>query len=160
SSRRTANGPHVVRDPVSIQLEKRGKNSKIVGRTVVRLILFLFLIRPPCHEAPMHNLNRARARRHPYARLEVEPLENRCLPAVMNFTTPMNGMPDVVTLQLDTSGTKLTLLLNGVVQPSQTQSLQSLTNVIINGVGGEPDTLVLNYSAGVFNKPIQFNGGV
>src|SRR5262245_23418446 len=90
--------------------------------------------------------------KRPSARPQVEALEGRCLPAVMSYLVPTSSA-HVLTLQLIAN--KLTLYDNGVQKDQQ-----SLTNlsVSITGAGGD-DTLVLNYSTGLFTVPITFNGG-
>jgi autotransporter-associated beta strand protein len=59
-------------------------------------------------------------------------------------------------LELDATGANLQFFVNNVLQDSR--SLASITAFMVNGAA-TADTLTLDYTNGVFLKPITFNGG-
>jgi autotransporter-associated beta strand protein len=58
-------------------------------------------------------------------------------------------------LELDATGTDLQFFVGGVIQDSR--PLPSITTITVNGTA--PATLTLDYSNGLFLKPITFDGG-
>lgn len=64
----------------------------------------------------------------------------------------------MLVLSLNSAGSRVLLTDNGVQVASRT--IGSLSAIEITGAANENDTLVVNYSAGMFNIPITYNGGV
>jgi Ca2+-binding RTX toxin-like protein len=89
--------------------------------------------------------------------LRATELESRTVPAVLSYTAPLGNGPDVLVLRLDTSGTRVELTDNGLSIASRPVS--SLSAIEITGAANENDTLVVDYTAGVFNVPVFYNGG-
>jgi Ca2+-binding RTX toxin-like protein len=84
-------------------------------------------------------------------------LESRTAPAVLSYTAPAGNGADLLVLSLNSTGSRILLTDNGVQVASRT--VGSLSAIEISGALNENDTLVVNYSAGVFNIPITYNGG-
>src|SRR5262249_12685172 len=59
-------------------------------------------------------------------------------------------------LELDATGTDLQFFVNNMLQSSR--PLADITTITVNGAASA-DTLTLDYSNGVFLKPISFDGG-
>ncbi len=84
-------------------------------------------------------------------------LECRTAPAVLSYTAPAGNGADLLELRLNSAGSRVLLFDNGVQVASRQAG--SLSAIEITGTANENDTLVVEYSAGLFNIPITFNGG-